>query len=300
MWIVIENTITLKPTNHWSVLLHRPQLRRCTAFVGWEEYVLPQKTDSTYFVQKVVTKCLLSSQMAELSIYMVFLTPGPWNSTLLTSLDQRAGKSGRSSGQLQKTKNLPSPTIENTLSQSAHEVSVLDIKIEEIEINVPKLPILAYLRIPIDRWIWDILGLVLLLIVPAICHAQSKEQLEKRAQETHPGHRKDQKYLESTTKTKQTTLKDLKAISVQVDNRKNWSPPFPEKFLHPTKKSSTTTKRLTPFSKIWPDSTISTFKCNATLICVNLATTNGLYLLSSANLNIIFTQMALYVPIWGF
>ena len=95
-----------------------------------------------------------------------------------------------------------------------------------------------------------VLGLVLLLIVPAICHAQSKEQLEKERKRNSSGHRKDQKYLESTTKTKQTTLKDLKAISVQVDNRKKLISTISGEISASDQKSSTTTKRLTPLVKI--------------------------------------------------
>ncbi len=65
-----------------------------------------------------------------------------------------------------------------------------------------------------------VLGLVLLLIASGFCHAQTKEQLEKERKKLIQDIEKTKKYLESTVKTKQTTLKDLKAITVQVDNRK--------------------------------------------------------------------------------
>ncbi len=51
-------------------------------------------------------------------------------------------------------------------------------------------------------------------------HAQTKEQLEKERKRIIQDIEKTNKFLESTTKSKQTTLKDIKAISSQVDNRK--------------------------------------------------------------------------------
>ncbi|HRG20067.1 MAG: peptidoglycan DD-metalloendopeptidase family protein [Saprospiraceae bacterium] len=65
-----------------------------------------------------------------------------------------------------------------------------------------------------------VLSLVLLLFVPVILLAQSKEQLEKERKKLIQEIEKTKKYLDSTVKSKQTTLKDLKAISAQVDNRK--------------------------------------------------------------------------------
>ncbi len=65
-----------------------------------------------------------------------------------------------------------------------------------------------------------VLGLVLLLFVPVLLLAQSKEQLEKERKKLIQEIEKTKKYLDSTVKSKQTTLKDIKAISAQVDNRK--------------------------------------------------------------------------------
>lgn len=99
---------------------------------------LPQKTDSTYFVQSG-DKCLLSSQMAELSILYGF---DAWTMELNTVdiTDPKGRKIEVVLGNYKKTKNLPSLPYNRkyTFHESAHEVSVLDIKIEEIEINVPK------------------------------------------------------------------------------------------------------------------------------------------------------------------
>jgi murein hydrolase activator len=50
--------------------------------------------------------------------------------------------------------------------------------------------------------------------------AQTKEQLEKERKRIIQDIEKTNKFLESTTKSKQITLKDIKAISNQVDNRK--------------------------------------------------------------------------------
>lgn len=65
-----------------------------------------------------------------------------------------------------------------------------------------------------------VLSLVLLFVVPIFLIAQSKEQLEKERKKLIQEIEKTKKYLDSTVKSKQTTLKDLKAITAQVDNRK--------------------------------------------------------------------------------
>jgi septal ring factor EnvC (AmiA/AmiB activator) len=50
--------------------------------------------------------------------------------------------------------------------------------------------------------------------------AQTKEQLERERKKIIQEIEKTNKFLETTTKSKNTTLKDIKAISSQVDNRK--------------------------------------------------------------------------------
>jgi murein hydrolase activator len=57
-----------------------------------------------------------------------------------------------------------------------------------------------------------------LFVIP--CFSQSKEQLERDRKKIILEIEKTNKFLESTAKSKQTTLKDIKAISNQVDNRK--------------------------------------------------------------------------------
>lgn len=65
-----------------------------------------------------------------------------------------------------------------------------------------------------------VLSLVLLFVAMGTLLSQSKEQLEKERRKLIQEIEKTKKFLDSTQKSKQTTLKDLKAISAQVDNRK--------------------------------------------------------------------------------
>ena len=62
--------------------------------------------------------------------------------------------------------------------------------------------------------------ILILLFLPFVLASQSKEQLEKQRKKLIQEIEKTNKFLETTIKTKQTTLKDIKAISAQVDNRK--------------------------------------------------------------------------------
>ena len=130
-----------------------------------------------------------------------------------------------------------------------------------------------------------VLGLVLLLIVPAICQGQSKEQLEKERKKLIQDIEKTKKYLESTTKTKQTTLKDLKAISVQVDNRKKLTSTISgeisasdQKIIDNNHKIDSLSKNLTRLNEQYLQMQRYTY-------LRQLSNNKWSYLLSSANLN---------------
>ena len=144
----------------------------------------------------------LSSQMAELSILYGF---DAWTMELNTVdiTDPKGRKIEVVLGNYKKPKPaqlaLQSKIYLSRISPRSE--CVLDIKIEEIEINVPKT---TNFSIPSDITIdceYEIcIRSCSTLIVPAICHAQSKEQLEKERKKLIQDIEKTKKYLESTTK----------------------------------------------------------------------------------------------------
>lgn len=130
-----------------------------------------------------------------------------------------------------------------------------------------------------------VLGLVLLLIVPAICHAQSKEQLEKERKKLIQDIEKTKKYLESTTKTKQTTLKDLKAISVQVDNRKKLISTISGEISASDQKIIDNNQKIDSLSKNLTRLNDQYLQMQRYTYLRQLSNNKWSYLLSSANLN---------------
>ena len=99
---------------------------------------LPEKNDSTLFVQ-TADKCLLTAQLADLNIVYGF---DAWTLDLSTvDITDRTGRKIEVVlGNYKKMNNLPKLPYNRkyTFQESPHEVNILDIKIEEIEINVPK------------------------------------------------------------------------------------------------------------------------------------------------------------------
>ncbi len=99
---------------------------------------LPGKNDSTYFVQNG-EKCLLTTQMSDLNIVYGF---DAWTLDLSTVdiTDPGGRKIEVVLGNYKKMKNLPKLPYNRkyTFQESIHQVNVLDIKIDEIEIDIPK------------------------------------------------------------------------------------------------------------------------------------------------------------------
>lgn len=116
-------------------------------------------------------------------------------------------------------------------------------------------------------------------------HAQTKEQLEKERKRIIQEIEKTNKFLESTTKSKQTTLKDIKAISSQVDNRKKLITTISSEINASDKKIASNNKKIDSL-------TINLIKLNDQYLLMqrytylrSLSNNKWSYLLSSGNLN---------------
>lgn len=99
---------------------------------------LPGPNDSTYFVQNT-DKCILTTQMSNLSIvYCLDARTLQLNTVDIT--DVKGRKIEVVLGNYKKIKSLPSMPYDRkyTFTEPGNDTSVLDIKIEEVELNVAK------------------------------------------------------------------------------------------------------------------------------------------------------------------
>lgn len=99
---------------------------------------LPNPGDSTYFAQNT-DKCILSTQMSNLSI-VYCLDARTLQLSTVDITDVKGRKIEMVLGNYKKTKNLPSLPYDRkyTFKEPGNETSVLDIKIDEVELNVAK------------------------------------------------------------------------------------------------------------------------------------------------------------------
>ncbi|MBK8702074.1 MAG: peptidoglycan DD-metalloendopeptidase family protein [Saprospiraceae bacterium] len=134
------------------------------------------------------------------------------------------------------------------------------------------------------NWLGSLFLLLLLLPLPAI--AQTKEQLEKERKKLIQEIEKTKKFLDSTVKTKQTTLKDLKAISAQVDNRKKLITTISGEISASDRKITENNKRIDSLTTNLSKLNGQYLEMQRYTYLRELSNDKWSYLLSSGNLNI--------------